>query len=156
MLVGVSQRVQSSGLQGLFLHVFNHSLMKGLAFLAAGSLIHVAHTRNIDELKGIGRAMPLTTAGLFISFMGLGGVPATSGFISKFMLFSSAIQSGMIWLAVIGVLNSALSMAYYLKVIKTLISDPLDSVKGSEGGAETHGGSNRRYDALGYSLRCLP
>ncbi len=129
MLVGLSAG-SVSGAQGLFLHVFNHSLMKGLAFLAAGSLIHVAHTRNIDELKGIGRAMPLTTAGLFISFMGLGGVPATSGFISKFMLFSSAIQSGMIWLAVIGVLNSALSMAYYLKVIKTLISDPLDSVKG--------------------------
>jgi NADH-quinone oxidoreductase subunit N len=129
MLVGLSAGTVY-GVQGLFLHVFNHSMMKGLAFLAAGSLIHVGNTRNIDDLKGIGRAMPLTTMGLFVSFMGLGGVPATSGFMSKFMLFSSAIQVGMNWLAILGVLNSALSMAYYLRVIKTLISDPVDSMKG--------------------------
>ncbi|MCB2171194.1 hypothetical protein KQH65_00485 [archaeon] len=129
MLVGLSAGTVY-GAQGLFLHVFNHSMMKGLAFLAAGSLIHIGNTRNIEDLKGIGRAMPLTTMGLFVSFMGLGGVPATSGFISKFMLFSSAIEVGMTWLTVIGVLNSALSMAYYLRVIKTLISDPIDSMKG--------------------------
>ncbi len=94
----------------------------------AGSIVHQSGTRNIDELKGIGRFMPLTTMGLFISFMGLGGVPATGGFISKFMLFGSAIGAGMSWLAVLGVLNSALSMGYYLRVIKTLISDPVDAL----------------------------
>jgi formate hydrogenlyase subunit 3/multisubunit Na+/H+ antiporter MnhD subunit len=129
MLIGLSAGTVF-GVQGLFLHIFNHSMMKGLAFLSAGSLIHVGNTRNIDGLKGIGHAMPLTTAGLFVSFMGLGGVPTTSGFISKFMLFASAIEVGMSWLTVIGVLNSALSMAYYLRVIKTLISDPIDSMKG--------------------------
>jgi multicomponent Na+:H+ antiporter subunit D len=128
MLIGLSAG-NALGIQGLFLHVFTHSLMKGLAFLAAGSIIHESKTRNIKDLKGIGRLMPYTTMGLFVAFMGLGGVPATGGFISKFMLFGSAIQSGMGWLTVVGVLNSALSMGYYLNVIKTLISDPIESVK---------------------------
>jgi formate hydrogenlyase subunit 3/multisubunit Na+/H+ antiporter MnhD subunit len=127
MLIGLSTGT-SAGIQALTLHVFTHSMMKGLAFLTAGSIVHQSGTRNIDELKGIGRFMPLTTLGLFISFMGLGGVPATGGFISKFMLFGSAIQAGMSWLAVLGVLNSALSMGYYLRVIKTLISDPVDAL----------------------------
>jgi NADH-quinone oxidoreductase subunit N len=98
--------------------------MKGMAFLAAGSIVHEAETRDIRSLKGVGRMMPFTTLALFISFLGLGGVPSTSGFISKFILFSSAIGSGMAWLAVAGVLNSALSMGYYLRVLKTFIASP--------------------------------
>jgi proton-translocating NADH-quinone oxidoreductase chain N len=123
MLVGLASGT-AYGVMGLFLHVFNHSLMKGMAFLAAGSIVHEAETRDIASLKGVGRMMPFTTLALFISFLGLGGVPSTNGFISKFILFSSAIGSGMAWLAVAGVLNSALSMGYYLRVLKTFIASP--------------------------------
>jgi len=129
MLVGLSAGTVV-GMQGLFLHVFNHSLMKGLAFLASGSLIHVAHTRDIDELKGVGRAMPLTSLALFVALLGLGGVPSTSGFVSKFILFNSAIGVGLWWLALLGVLNSAFSMAYYLRVMKNLVAEPSDRIKG--------------------------
>ena len=129
MLIGLSTG-SLYGLQGLFLHVFNHSLLKGLAFLSAGSMVHVANTRDIQGLKGIGRGMPITTLTLFISFLGLGGVPTTNGFISKYLLFSSAVGAGLWWLTVIGVLNSAFSMAYYLRVMKTLVSKPVDAVKG--------------------------
>jgi NADH-quinone oxidoreductase subunit N len=68
--------------------------------------------------------MPFTTLSLFVALMGLGGVPATNGFISKFILFNSAIGSGLVWLAVMGVLNSALSMYYYLKTMTTLLATP--------------------------------
>jgi multicomponent Na+:H+ antiporter subunit D len=129
MLVGLSAGTVV-GMQGLFLHVFNHSLMKGLAFLASGSLVHVAHTRDIDELKGVGRAMPLTSLALFVALLGLGGVPSTSGFVSKFILFNSAIGVGLWWLALLGVLNSAFSMAYYLRVMKNLVAEPSDRIKG--------------------------
>jgi len=91
--------------------------------------VHIGNTRNVDELKGIGRVMPLTTAGLFVALMGLGGIPATCGFISKYMLFGSAIEAGMGWLTIAGVLNSAFSMTYYLRVIKNLIGEPSDSIK---------------------------
>lgn len=121
MLVGLSVGT-TFGMLGLFLHVFNHSLMKGLAFLSSGSIVHVTGTRDIGKLKGVGRAMPITTFTLFVAFLGLGGVPSTSGFVSKFILFGSTLEVGMWWLMLAGVLNSAFSMAYYLRVMKTLIS----------------------------------
>ena len=123
MLIGISTGT-TFGVMGAFLHIFNHSMMKGLAFLSAGSIVNQTGTRDIQGLKGVGRMMPLTTMSLFIALLGLGGVPATNGFISKFILFGSAIGAGMPLLAVVGVLNSALSMAYYLRIMKTFISTP--------------------------------
>ncbi|KON31548.1 hypothetical protein AC482_00340 [miscellaneous Crenarchaeota group-15 archaeon DG-45] len=123
MLVGVSAGT-AYGVMGTFLHVFNHSLLKGLAFLAVGSIVHQAGTRDIQSLRGVGRMMPFTSFALFVALLGLGGVPATNGFISKFILFNSAIGAGMPLLTLIGVLNSAFSMAYYLLVMKTFISKP--------------------------------
>jgi len=125
MLIGVSTGT-AYGIMGTFLHVFNHSLMKGLAFLSAGSIVHQAETRDINRLRGVGRMMPFTSFTLFVALLGLGGVPATNGFISKFILFSSALGAGMPLLAVIGVLNSAFSMAYYLRVMKAMVSKPED------------------------------
>jgi formate hydrogenlyase subunit 3/multisubunit Na+/H+ antiporter MnhD subunit len=128
MLIGVATGT-GYGVMGTFLHVFNHSLMKGLAFLAAGNIVHEAGTRDIKRLVGVGRRMPYTAFTLLVAFLGLGGVPSTSGFISKFILFSSAIGAGMPLLAVVGVLNSAFSMAYYLRVLKTLVSTPIEEVE---------------------------
>jgi proton-translocating NADH-quinone oxidoreductase chain N len=128
MLIGVSAGTVL-GVQGLLMHVFNHSMMKGLAFLAAGSLIHSAHTRDMDELRGVGRAMPITSIALFISFLGLSGVPGTGGYISKLFLFNSAMGAGYWWLTVLGVLNSALSVGYYLPAMYKLVGKPSDKIK---------------------------
>jgi len=122
MLIGVSTGL-SYGLLGTFLHVFNHSLMKGMAFLAVGSIVHTTGTRDINELQGIGKIMPWTTIAVIVSFLGLGGVPGTNGFISKFILFSASIGAGVPILALFGVLNSALSMAYYLRVIIIMLNN---------------------------------
>jgi proton-translocating NADH-quinone oxidoreductase chain N len=131
MLIGVSSGT-AYGLMGTFLHIFNHSLMKGMAFLSAGSIVHEAKTRDLGSLKGIGRLMPISSTCLFITLLGLGGVPATNGFISKFVLFNSAIGVGMTWLAIAGVLNSALSMGYYLRVMKLLVASPDEGLKAKE------------------------
>jgi proton-translocating NADH-quinone oxidoreductase chain N len=120
MLIGVSTGL-SYGLLGTFMHVFNHSLMKGVAFLAAGNIVHETGTRDINEMKGVGRMMPITTFAITVAFLGLGGVPGTNGFISKFILFNASLGAGIPILAVVGVLNSTLSMAYYLRVIMTLL-----------------------------------
>jgi proton-translocating NADH-quinone oxidoreductase chain N len=131
MLIGVSTGT-AYGVMGTFLHVFNHSLMKGLAFLATGNIVHETGTRDIKRLVGVGKRMPYTAFALFVALLGLGGIPSTSGFISKFILFSSAIGAGMPLLAVAGVLNSAFSMAYYMRVIKTFISTPIEEVEEAE------------------------
>lgn len=132
MLIGVSTGI-TYGLLGTFLHVFNHSMMKGMAFLSVGSIVHETGTRDINELRGVGRMMPYTTLTVIVAFLGLGGVPGTSGFISKFILFSSSIGAGLGILAIFGVLNSALSMAYYLRVVMVLISgEPVEGMTAKE------------------------
>ena len=132
MLIGVSTGL-TYGLLGTFLHVFNHSMMKGMAFLSVGSIVHETGTRDINDLRGVGRMMPYTTLTVIVAFLGLGGVPGTSGFISKFILFSSSIGAGLGILAIFGVLNSALSMAYYLRVVMVLISgEPVEGVTAKE------------------------
>jgi multicomponent Na+:H+ antiporter subunit D len=131
MMIGVASG-GIMGLTGLLLHVFNHSLMKGLAFLSAGSMIEESGTRDIDKMRGIAKVMPITSLTMFIALLGLGGVPGTNGFISKFLLFGSAIAPGYWWLTVIAVLNSALSMVYYLRVMKALVGQPKEALKATK------------------------
>ncbi|MCW3990076.1 MAG: proton-conducting transporter membrane subunit [Candidatus Bathyarchaeota archaeon] len=131
MLVGLAAGT-AYGVMGLFLHVFNHSIMKGMAFLASGSIAHETGTRDIKSLRGVGKMMPLTSLCLFIALLGLGGVPGTNGFISKYHLFSAAFGSGLGWLGIMGVLNSALSMAYYLRIMQVLLASPDEGFKAKE------------------------
>ena len=54
---------------------------------------------------------------MLLFMLSLGGIPPTAGFMGKFWLFSAAIESGYVWLAVIGVLNSAVSLYYYIRIV---------------------------------------
>ncbi len=131
MLVGLAAGT-TYGFMALFLHIFNHSMMKGMAFLASGSIVHETGTRDINSLRGIGKMMPVTSISLFIALLGLGGVPGTNGFISKYHLFSAAFGSGLGWLGIMGVLNSALSMAYYIRIMQVLLASPKEGLKANE------------------------
>ena len=131
MLIGLAAGT-AYGFMGLFLHIFNHSMMKGMAFLASGSIVHETGTRDISSLRGIGKMMPFTSISLFIALLGLGGVPGTNGFISKYHLFSAAFGSGLGWLGIMGVLNSALSMAYYIRIMQVLLGSPKEGFKAKE------------------------
>ncbi len=131
MLVGLAAGT-TYGFMALFLHIFNHSMMKGMAFLASGSIVHETGTRDINSLRGIGKMMPVTSLSLFIALLGLGGVPGTNGFISKYHLFSAAFGSGLGWLGIMGVLNSALSMAYYIRIMQVLLASPKEGLKAKE------------------------
>ena len=131
MLIGLAAGT-TYGFMALFLHIFNHSMMKGMAFLASGSIVHETGTRDISSLRGIGKMMPVTSLSLFIALLGLGGVPGTNGFISKYHLFSAAFGSGLGWLGIMGVLNSALSMAYYIRIMQVLLASPKEGLKAKE------------------------
>src|SRR5580704_10275534 len=72
---------------------------------------------NIDDLAGLGWKQPVT-AGLFAIFLlSLIGVPLTGGFFGKFYIFRAAIDANLVWLAVLGMLNSAVAAYYYLRVL---------------------------------------
>ncbi|CDI06262.1 NADH-quinone oxidoreductase subunit N [Candidatus Nitrosotenuis uzonensis] len=112
------------GLQGSLFHILNHAVMKGAAFIAIAGIVTTLAVTNLDKLKGLGRKMPITSLGLVISLLALAGVPPTAGFWSKLMLFGSALEPGLPawagWLAIAGVLNSALSLAYYGWIIRKM------------------------------------
>lgn len=71
----------------------------------------------IGHYRGVGLKYPVLGALMTLFLLSLGGIPPTAGFVGKFYLFSAAVKSGYIWLAVIGVLNSAASIYYYLRIV---------------------------------------
>ena len=119
ILIGLAVAPFSTmGIQGSMYHVLNHAVMKGAAFIAVGGIVTTLAVTNLDKLKGLGRRMPITSLGLVISLLALAGVPPLNGFWSKLMLFGGALDASSAlawapWLAIAGVLNSALSLAYY-------------------------------------------
>ena len=72
---------------------------------------------DISNYAGLAKRAPITAFCMLIFMFALAGIPPTAGYVGKFVLFSSAIYSGLIWLAVIAILNSALSLVYYLRII---------------------------------------
>lgn len=72
---------------------------------------------SIENFKGLGYRQPLLGLVMGICMFSLAGFPPTAGFIGKFYLFSAAMQSGYVWLVIAGVLNSFLSVYYYLRVV---------------------------------------
>ncbi len=72
---------------------------------------------DIEHYRGMGFRYPVLGALMTLFLISLGGIPPTAGFVGKFYLFSAAVKSGYIWLAVIGVLNSAASIYYYLRIV---------------------------------------
>ena len=71
----------------------------------------------VGDYAGLARRHPLLAAALGLFLLSLVGIPPLAGFVGKFYLFGAAVRGGYIWLAVIGVLNSAISAYYYLRVV---------------------------------------
>jgi len=108
------------GLAGALLHTWNHALFKSLLFLSAGSVIHAVHTREIDHLGGLLRAMPRTAICFLIGAVAICGLPPLNGFVSEFLiylgLFRTLLPEELVWpsaafgapaLALMGVLAAA-------------------------------------------------
>ncbi|MCC7449474.1 MAG: hypothetical protein IT324_18790 [Anaerolineae bacterium] len=140
--IGISTG-QLDGAQGGVFHLLNHGLMKGLAFLAAGSLLYALHTARGDhhpltirDLAGAAQRYPLAALALSIAVLGLGGLPPLAGFMSKWQIFVAGFmtQNPLIELVVIfAALNSVLSLAYYAPLVNALYREkPSAAVKQGE------------------------
>ncbi|MHB8218613.1 MAG: NADH-quinone oxidoreductase subunit N [Candidatus Sulfotelmatobacter sp.] len=94
------------------------------AAMNLGAFAVVSHFANADEryvnledYEGLGRSSPLLAATLTIFLLSLIGIPMTGGFFAKFYVFSAAVKANLIWLTIIGVLNSGVGAYYYLRII---------------------------------------
>ena len=108
--------VTSIGLSGNLFFFFVAAMETALAFMVIGVFRRMGF-ETLEDLSGMGRKMPLTSLAFVCAALSFSGVPLFAGFIAKYMVFTSVLQSSVAWLAVVGVLNSVLQTAYFLRVI---------------------------------------
>ncbi len=122
MLIGLAVST-SLGIAGVLYHVFNHAIMTSAAFVAAAAVLLKIKSADLESYNGLSKHMPITAFTLTIVLVALTGIPPTNGFFSKLILFTAAIDAGLLWLGIAGVLNTAFSLAYYAWIIKRMYID---------------------------------
>ena len=86
---------------------------------------------DVRDYAGLGRRHPVLAFALALLLLSLVGIPPLAGFVGKFYLFGAAVRAGFVWLAVLGVLNSAIAAYYYLRVIVTMYMQEPDGQSAS-------------------------
>lgn len=95
------------------------------AFIAASNVELATGTTDMKKYAGMSKRSPLIAAGLFIFMISLGGLPPTGGFIGKFLIFTSTIQSGYLIFSIIALLFSMISVYYYLRLVRECYFAPV-------------------------------
>lgn len=102
---------------GGLVHLVHQGLMKITLFFCAGALAERLHVYKVEEMDGVGRAMPWTAAAFTIGALGMIGVPPIAGFISKWYLGVGSAQGGQPWVILVLVGSSLLNALYFLPLI---------------------------------------
>ena len=121
MLVGVIALISTSsaGSTTLF-YVIGYAITNLTVFFCLQHVINLTQSSSIDSLKGLFHSYPLVSIMLTVSILSLLGIPATVGFMGKVLVFSSAVDNGLAWLAILGVINSFISAYYYLGILRNI------------------------------------
>lgn len=105
----------SLGFSGGLLHLINHVFFKDLLFLVCGAIMFMTAKDHLRDLGGLGRKMPFTMLMFFIAGLSVIGVPPTSGFSSKWIIYHALMKSGQPVLALLSLFGSVLTLAYIAK-----------------------------------------
>ncbi len=134
ILVGVAAVAASTpegvgglGPSGVLFYLAAYAVTNLAAFFAIMAIANRTGSDQIDDLAGMARRSPFLAGVLALSMISLIGIPPTAGFMGKLYLFNAAVSSDLVWLAVVGVLNSVVSAYYYLRVVKTMFLAPAES-----------------------------
>ena len=132
ILVGVAAGVKAGGgdvsfpefvpvgLDSVLFYLAAYAAANLTAFFAIIAISNRIGSDRIDDYGGIARRSPLLAVTLALALVALIGVPPTSLFIAKLYVFSAAVKSGLIWLAILGVINSVVSAYYYVRIIRVM------------------------------------
>ena len=111
---------------GLY-HAMNHTLFKGLLFLAAGAVLHETGTTDLGKLGGLSKKMPHTTVLFLIGAFSISGIPPFNGFASKWMIYQATYQKavesgniGFLLVTIIALVTSVLTLASFVKVSQSV------------------------------------
>jgi NADH-quinone oxidoreductase subunit N len=93
------------------------------AFIAIIAISNRTGSDEVSSYAGMARRSPLLALGLTLCLVSLTGIPPTAGFIAKVYIFDAAVQSDLVWLVIVGVLNSVVSAYYYLRVVLQMYTE---------------------------------
>lgn len=116
ILLGISLGTAVGVAGGLF-HLVNHMFFKNLLFLGAGAIMYRTGVKSLKEVGGLAKKMPITATCFMIGGLASAGIPPFNGFFSKWLIYKAAIERGEIALALIAILASVVTLAYFLKFL---------------------------------------
>ena len=106
-------------------HLLVYGFMNTGAFLFIALAEHWEIGRTFEDYNGLGSQAPIACAAMSVFMLSLAGIPLGGGFLSKYFLFGAAVGAGFWWLAAIAIVNSVLSLYYYLRVVRAMwFEDP--------------------------------
>jgi NADH-quinone oxidoreductase subunit N len=122
LLMGLAA-ASAAGVQSILIYLIVYVLMNVGAFLVVIAVSRVKGGEDLNDFRGLGDKAPIAALALTIFLFSLTGIPPFAGFAGKYLVFAAVVQKGGFWnvlLAVIGVLNSAVSLYYYARIIKAM------------------------------------
>jgi multicomponent Na+:H+ antiporter subunit D len=111
--IGIGTRL---GILGALFYLICHAVFKSLLFLNSGAVVYSTGNRNLTKMGGLGRRMPVTGVTSLIASLSISGIPPFAGFFSKLIIIVAAVQAGHVVFAILAVLVSIITLAYYLKM----------------------------------------
>lgn len=134
LLMGVAAlEASDQGLPALLYYAVAYAAMNLAAFAVVLAVQRERRSIDLDAFKGLGRTHPWWTVVLVLSFLSLLGLPPLTGFVGKLELFKAAIDADQAWLAAIAVINSVISLYYYLRVIAPAVLEAPPAASGQPG-----------------------
>ena len=116
LLVGIAS-LSAEGIGALLFFTVAYAFANLLAFAVVITFANTTGSDQIADYDGLAKRSPLVALALTIALLSLGGLPLMAGFMAKFYIFLYAAKAGLIWLVAIGVINSVISLYYYLRVV---------------------------------------
>jgi len=122
LLMGLAA-ASAAGVQSILVYLVIYVFMNVGAFLVVIAVSRATGGETISDFRGLGSRAPIAALALTVFLFSLTGLPPLAGFTGKYLIFAALVQQGGFWnvvLAVIGVLNSAVSLFYYARIIKAM------------------------------------
>lgn len=116
ILLGVSM-LTPNGITGGMLHIPYHAFMKITLFFCAGAIFVSSNLKNISEMNGIGRKMPITMLAFTVGAAGMAGAPPVAGFVSKWFLLLGSLDIQQLPIMIVLLASSLLNVAYFFPVV---------------------------------------
>jgi len=122
ILVGVAAGTEF-GYTAVVYYLMVYLLTNLMLFAVVGWVEKAAGSADLSSFAGLHKRSPITALAILIGLLSLGGIPPFGGFFAKLLVFGAAIDSNLAWLAIIGIVNSVISLYYYLRVLKMMYVD---------------------------------